>query len=87
LSIATATDQISPNATDPIDRVSSRVQSAAVLFPPTDFFNWGAPGAAIINARDLQKANRVYGAFDFSVWNNATSTYDRFQIQLRKCNW
>ena len=76
LAIATADDKLNTNATDPVDRVSSRVQAAAVLFPPTDFFNWGLPGAAMIDARDQQKQARVYGAFDFRVWNNATTTYD-----------
>jgi dipeptidyl aminopeptidase/acylaminoacyl peptidase len=53
------------------------VQAVAVLFPPTDFLNWGAPGVSVINLLDLQKANRVFGAFDFSRYNNATATYDR----------
>ena len=30
----------------------------------------------MIDARDQQKQARVYGAFDFRVWNNATTTYD-----------
>lgn len=76
LAIATADEKINSSATDPVDRVSSRVQAAAVLFPPTDFFNWGLPGAALINARAQQIQARVYGAFDFKVWNNATTTFD-----------
>ena len=76
LIIATADEKINTNASDPVDRVSSRVQAAAVLFPPTDFFNWGFPGAATINQREIQKQLRVYGAFDFRVWNNGTLTYD-----------
>ena len=76
LIIATADEKINTNASDPVDRVSSRVQAAAVLFPPTDFFNWGFSGAATINQREIQKQLRVYGAFDFRVWNNATLTYD-----------
>ncbi|HEV8272424.1 MAG TPA: alpha/beta hydrolase [Chitinophagaceae bacterium] len=76
LLIATADEKINANASDPVDRVSSRVQAAAVLFPPTDFFNWGFPGAATINQREVQKQLRVYGAFDFRVWNNSTLTYD-----------
>jgi hypothetical protein len=76
LIIATADEKINVNASDPIDRVSSRVQAAAVLFPPTDFFNWGFPGAATINQREIQTQLRVYGAFDFRVWNNSTLTYD-----------
>ena len=76
LIIATADEKMNANASDPVDRVSSRVQAAAVLFPPTDFFNWGFSGAATINQREIQKQLRVYGAFDFRVWNNSTLTYD-----------
>ena len=76
LAIATADEKINTSASDPVDRVSSRVQAAAVLFPPTDFLNWGFPGAASVNQREIQKQLRVYGAFDFRVWNNSTLTYD-----------
>jgi acetyl esterase/lipase len=76
LTIATADNTIDADASDPVDRVSSRVQAVAVLFPPTDFFNWGFPGAATINQRAIQTQLRVYGAFDFRVWNNTTFTYD-----------
>ena len=37
LIIATADDKINENASDPVDRVSSRVQAAAVLFPQLIF--------------------------------------------------
>jgi acetyl esterase/lipase len=33
-----------PEARDPIDRESSRVQAVACFFPPTDFLNYGKPG-------------------------------------------
>ena len=33
-----------PDAKDPVDRVSSRVQAVACFFPPTDFLNYGKPG-------------------------------------------
>jgi acetyl esterase/lipase len=33
-----------PQAQDPLDRVSSRVQAVACFFPPTDFLNYGKPG-------------------------------------------
>jgi acetyl esterase/lipase len=33
-----------PNAKDPVDRESSRVQSVACFFPPTDFLNYGKTG-------------------------------------------
>jgi acetyl esterase/lipase len=41
---ATTGDDGDPQATDPVDRVSSRVQAAACFFPPTDFLNYGKPG-------------------------------------------
>ncbi len=51
-----------PNAKDPIDRVSSRVQAVACFFPPTDFLNYGKPGEDAIGRGTL--AN--YAApFDF----------------------
>ncbi|MBK9569212.1 MAG: alpha/beta hydrolase fold domain-containing protein [Chitinophagaceae bacterium] len=34
LAVATADDKMNPTAPDPVDRVSSRVQAIAVLFPP-----------------------------------------------------
>ena len=76
LAIATADEKINTTASDPVDRVSSRVQAAAVLFPPTDFFNWGFPGAAMVNVRGPQIQARVYGAFDFRVLNNTTAIYE-----------
>ena len=40
----TAGDKGNPDAKDPIDRTSSRVQAVACFFPPTDFLNYGKPG-------------------------------------------
>lgn len=33
-----------PDAKDPVDRMSSRVQAVACFYPPTDFLNYGKPG-------------------------------------------
>lgn len=33
-----------PQAKDPVDRVSSRIQAVACFYPPTDFLNYGKPG-------------------------------------------
>lgn len=76
LAVAMADDKIDLDAQDPINRVSSRVQAAAVLYPPTDFLNWGFAGANMVNAGDLLKASGVYGAFDFRNWNSKTRTLD-----------
>ncbi len=35
-----------PDAKDPVDRASSRVQAIACFFPPTDFLNYGKEGQA-----------------------------------------
>jgi acetyl esterase/lipase len=44
LMLGTAGDDGKPDAKDPVDRVSSRVQSVACFFPPTDFLNYGREG-------------------------------------------
>jgi len=45
-----AGDKGDPNAKDPVDRASSRVQAVACFYPPTDFLNYGkeakSPSAA-----------------------------------------
>ena len=76
LAAAMADEKIDSMAQDPINRVSSRVQAAAVLYPPTDCLNWGGPGFNFINNKSLQMANNIYGALDFTKWNQLTSTYD-----------
>jgi acetyl esterase/lipase len=40
----TAGDKGNPDAKDPVDKVSSRVQAVACFFPPTDFLNYGNEG-------------------------------------------
>ena len=76
LAVAMADDKIDSTAQDHVNRMSSRVQAAAVLYPPTDCLNWGKAGANMINMRDLQLFSGVYGAFDFRIWNNTNKTYD-----------
>lgn len=74
LMTALADNKINPDAKDPIDRVSSRVQAAAVFFPPTDFLNWGAPNTRT-NKEVIRKA-RVSGAFDFKILSDSTGMYE-----------
>ncbi len=40
----TAGDRGNPQAKDPIERTSSRIQAVACFFPPTDFLNYGKKG-------------------------------------------
>ena len=72
LAIATADDQLNPKASDPIDRLSSRVQAVAVLFPPTDILNWGGTGINFVNMPSILYSNKIYGALDFKKLDQAT---------------
>lgn len=76
LTVATADDKINPTAPDPVDRVSSRVQAIAILFPPTDLLNWGGPGFNFVNAKELLKPSKAWGAVDFKVWNDKFALYE-----------
>jgi len=49
LMMATTGGPGNPQAADPVDRASSRVQAAAVFFPPTDFLNFGRPGNELLD--------------------------------------
>ena len=44
----TSGDLGNPEARDPIERASSRVQAVACFFPPTDFLNYGEAGTVAI---------------------------------------
>jgi len=63
LMLGTAGDKGDPNAKDPVDRESSRVQAVACFFPPTDFLNYGKPGDERIRATDHAPPYRA--AFDY----------------------
>jgi acetyl esterase/lipase len=63
LMLGTGGGQGDPNARDPVERESSRVQAVACFFPPTDFLNYGAPGKELIRASDHGKPFRP--AFDY----------------------
>ncbi|AGA28805.1 alpha/beta hydrolase [Singulisphaera acidiphila] len=62
LMLGTAGSQGDPNAKDPVDRESSRVQAVACFFPPTDLLNWGKTGKEMIRATDHDPRYRP--AFD-----------------------
>jgi len=75
LMIATSDDIPNTRSADPVDKVSGRVQAAAVFFPPTDFINYGGVNTSgKINQAGLVLA-RVAAAFDFKIWNDTTGTY------------
>lgn len=74
LAAALADDIIKPTAADPVDRVSSRVQAAAVFFPPTDFLNWGAANTGA--NKDRMRKFGVAAAFDFKKISDSTGMYE-----------
>ena len=84
LAIATADDQVDSAANDPIDRVSSRVQAAAVFYPPTDFLNFGRQSASPSINRTALILTGVYAAFDFKAWNDTTRSYVTITDEAKK---
>ena len=50
-----------PEARDPIDRVSSAVQAAAVFYPPTDYRNWAEPGDMAVGVGKQARWQPAFG--------------------------
>jgi acetyl esterase/lipase len=61
-----------PDAKDPIDRLSSRVQAVACFFPPTDFLNYGSPGEIALGNGILKDFR---APFDFKEYDNAIRAF------------
>ncbi len=75
LMVATSDETVNSKSTDPVDKVSSRVQAAAVFYPPTDFINFGGPNTSeTINQAGLVFTG-VAAAFDFKYWSDTSKTY------------
>ena len=63
-----------PNAKDPIDRESAKVQAVAVFYPPTDFGNWGGFKDLVLQKQALQQFG-VLNAFNFRDWDAKKNMY------------
>lgn len=50
-----------PNAEDPIDQASSKVQAAAVFYPPTDYRNWAEPGDMAVGVGKQARWQPAFG--------------------------
>ncbi|MBI3862429.1 MAG: alpha/beta hydrolase [Planctomycetia bacterium] len=61
-----------PNAADPVDRLSSRVQAVACFFPPTDLLNYGLPGLTLLGG-DISKGVRA--PFDFQELDESVRSF------------
>ena len=61
-----------PEAKDPVDRESSRVQAVACFYPPTDFLNYGKEGE---NALGVGTLANYRAAFDFQEFDPKTKEF------------
>jgi len=75
LAVATADEKIDSLASDPVDRMSSRVQAVTVFYPPTDFLNFGRQNEVPSINKTALILTGVYAAFDFKVLNDTTRSY------------
>ncbi len=64
LMIAAHGDDGDPNATDPIERASSKVQAVAAFYPPTDMGSWGAAGKIAVDQPILRVFWPAFGITD-----------------------
>jgi acetyl esterase/lipase len=81
LMLGTAGTEGNPDARDPVDRFSSRVQAVACFFPPTDFLNYGEPGKTLLG-RDDAKGFRA--PFDFQNFDEKTRVFVTITDQNRR---
>jgi acetyl esterase/lipase len=77
-----AGDTGNPKATDPVDRVSSRVQAVACFFPPTDFLNYGKPGENAVGRGILWNYSGAFGFTSYDPdWRRLVPITDEQKIQ------
>lgn len=79
---ANAGDAGQPDAPDPVDRTSSRIQAVACFFPLTDFLNYGGPG--LVQAGDLGPLTYHRASFDFHDFDPQTRTYVKVSDDTRR---
>lgn len=63
-----------PNANDPVERESSRVQAVGCFFGPTDFLNYGETGRDFETALQAELAP-FKAPFDFTEWDSANGRF------------
>lgn len=76
-----AGDNGKPDAKDPVDRTSSRVQAVACFFPPTDFLNYGKPG---VKSLGIEPEHRFKPPFDFHVQEAGTKLFKPVDLETRE---
>lgn len=83
LMMATAGNAGTPDAKDPVDRASSRVQAVACFFPPTDFINYGRPGRSVLQALQ-QELSRFRAPFEFTRFDIESRRFVRIEDESRR---
>jgi acetyl esterase/lipase len=68
-------------ASDLVERESSRVQAVVSFYPPTDFLNWGEKGKVMLGTHATVP---VKGAFDFHVLNPKTRSFELITDETRR---
>ena len=76
LFLATAAKRSEATASDPIDRISSRIQAAAVYFPGTDMVNFGKQNRTILE-HFHSRGFKADATFDFQKWSDNTKRFER----------
>jgi dipeptidyl aminopeptidase/acylaminoacyl peptidase len=74
-------DEGDPKAKDPVERVSSRVQAVACMFPPTDFLNYGQPGFVTLG---IEPIHPYKAPFDFHEHDPVDKMFKPVDMETRK---
>lgn len=74
---ATAAPAAKPEATDPVDRESSRVQAAVAYYPGTDNLNFGRENVTILQHFRAQGEESLAATFDFHQWDDKVKRFER----------
>lgn len=62
-------------STDPVERISGKVQAVACFFPPTDFLNYGMQGINPAQQKRFLQSLGVLGAFTFTEYDSTKKVY------------
>jgi acetyl esterase/lipase len=81
LMMGTTGDNGKPDATDPVERASSRVAAVACFFPPTDFLNYGEEGVVALGSGIL---DGFRPPFDFNELSPQTRKFERITDEARR---
>jgi acetyl esterase/lipase len=75
-----------PEAKDPVEKFSSRVQAVACFFPPTDFLNYGKTGETALGTGILKdfRAPFDFREYDNSVRSFVTITDENKRLEIGK---